>query len=250
MKHNTISNTLSLQSLSMSALRRSLLVSLALVTSATLLQESVSHAASNGPVQVAALSLSTGAQLRRDIVLEDGSSVRVTVTPPEGQRVDARVLQEMQIRRATSAGDAHAIAMPEFLDEKSEGAGGPLLNLSGYQVDVQNLTATSCQAGLIIAWSSSTTLNAAAAMNVTFSSTPEEVIATAYPVGGDVNIAVYDGSTLISSSKQGTAKLDMVGVYNSACANSSSLYKVVISNPSSTASARWVGVITAFFVNQ
>lgn len=203
------------------------------------LSASLSHPPNQQDSRVVIRTLSDGA----------GGFLRLHVTAPEGQRVDARFFDALEIHRQSDAnrvsegGDSSTHQKPQLNHSEP-------VDVSGYSMEVSSLagTSVSCQAAYAIRWSSGVTLAPNAAMNVTFSNTPEEVISTVYPQGGDVNVFIYEGNTLLGASTNGPTLLDTVGVYNSACENATGQFKVVISNPSTTSGARFVGSISYMVV--
>lgn len=173
-----------------------------------------------------------------------GGMIRIAVSAPEGKQVDPRLFELLSIERQGLSSDAaiksSAVSPPSFTER---------LDVSGYYISVTARTVEStCSTGYVIKWNTGVTLSPNQSLTISISGSPEQLQATTYPQGGDVNLYLYAGSSLLASSTQPSNNLDTAGVVNTSCQNDSTPYKVVIANPSASSTARFVGVISQVFI--
>lgn len=202
-------------------------------------------------------------RLERILTVGQVGQVRVVVTAPRGQTVDPRIFEVLELvpTRPVQAGlsqQTPVLPTPSLAGPTPVGSGHPV-NVSGYDVQVHlvgtasggqesAVTATSCQAGFILRYAAGVALNPASAMTLTINGSPEELMAVVYPQGGNVDLAVYEGNTLMGASANASGMLDATGLYNPSCSQTGTLFSAVITNPSSSTPARFVGTVSVFLI--
>lgn len=173
-----------------------------------------------------------------------GGLIRIEVSAPEGKQVDLRIFDQLLVERQGTEVAALRSDAPATQLRSDE-----VLDVSGYHISVTARSVESaCSSSYVIRWNSGISLSPNQSTTISLSGSPEQLQATTYPQGGDVNLYLYAGNTLLASSTQPPGYLDTAGVINTSCQNDSTSYKVVISNPSATSSARFVGVVTQVVV--
>jgi hypothetical protein len=77
----------------------------------------------------------------------------------------------------------------------------------------------------------------------------EQLVATAWPTSGNVDVYVYNNSNLCGSSVGASGQMDSAGCIFSSCDGGSSLLSAIIVNPSASSTAKFVGVVSPFHIN-
>ena len=180
---------------------------------------------------------SLGKAVRRDVADGRGNRFAVTVTPPAERAVDRRVFDSIEV----SAGAADASA------EAEADAGGELVDVSGYVVEVEPLSLAATCTSQVTVKIKPVNLAGKKFFNVTSPTPPIFVAVTAFPKSGNVDALVLDGSTPCKTSTKPAGQLDNASCVSSTCTGSSILIGQ-IKNPASAA-ATYVGAINMVFSN-
>ena len=180
----------------------------------------------------------------REVSDGTGGLIRIEVLAPEGKKVDSRVFEQLLVERQ-GIQDVSLRSDPPASQLRSN----EVLDVSGYHISVTARSVeAACSSSYVIRWTTGFSLSPNQSTTISLSGSPEQLQATTYPQGGDVNLYLYAGNTLLASSTQPPTYLDTAGVINTSCQNDSTSYNVVISNPSTTSSARFVGVVTQVMI--
>jgi hypothetical protein len=176
-----------------------------------------------------------GKAVRRDVADASGNRFAVTVRPPADRPVDLRVFDVIEV--SADGGDSVSAASAE--------AGGDLVDVSGYVVEVEPLSALATCTQKITVKNKPVSLGGNKSFTVTSSSPPLFVAVTAFPKSGNVDTYVLDGSTPCNSSKKPAGQLDNATCVAASCTGTANLIGQ-IKNPAS-AGATYAGAVNMVF---
>jgi hypothetical protein len=178
-----------------------------------------------------------GRAVRRDVSDARGNRFAVTVTPPADRAVDTRFFDAIEV----TDGESGAV------DAATADAGGEPVDVSGYVVELERLSAAATCTTQISLKTKPVNLAGKKTFSVTSSAPPIFAAVTTFPKSGNVDALVLDGSTPCNSSTKAAGSLDNATCVSSTCTGSSILIGQV-KNPA-TSSAQYVAAFNFVFSN-
>jgi hypothetical protein len=173
--------------------------------------------------------------VRRDFDDGRGNRIAVTVRPPADRAVDMRFFDAIEV------GDSEA----DGVDKASAASAGDPVDVSGYVVALERLSASATCTSRITLKTGPVALGGNKTFNVTSEGQPIFVAVTAYPKSGNVDAYVLNGSSPCGSSKKGANQLDNATCLATNCVGGSTLIGQV-KNPT-TKNATYVTAINMVF---
>jgi len=165
----------------------------------------------------------------RTVVDENGAVFNITVEAPK--KVDLRVFSEFG------------------RDEKIVAADEIPVNISGYHfVIVRSQAPAGCKSVFQFTRRKPTILGPKGTVQID-ATYAEDMGAVFFPVSGNVDVQVFANNRQCSKSKKPKNTLDTAGCYFPGCFNNNYFMSVLLSNPSPTEPAVFVGSAEAFFIN-
>jgi hypothetical protein len=201
---------------------------------------SLAHAGAAGRIDV-------GIAVTKEIHDNAGHSFRITVIPPSNRVVDPAIFEGWNFSQ--DADRQHGLEMLAGSSDRKDAPAQKPIDVTGYQIFIEPVVMgaqSSCTGSYRIIKAAPYSLGPGGQFQAS-STGPEEMDTIGYPTVGDVDTFVLVGTTICSSSLKGPGRLDTAGCFSSSCHNTSTL-KGRFKNASNTTSAKFVGVISVFFV--